>query len=332
MSNAKTALILGATGGVGRELALALARRGWRLRAMHRTGAQASKALPQAEWVQGDAMSREDVVCAAKGVALIVHGVNPPGYRNWRGLVRQMLDNTIAAAEASGARIFFPGTVYNYGPDAFPVLRETSPQHPVTRKGALRVEMEQKLEAAAARGVRVAILRGGDFFGPHVGSSWFSQGMAKPGKPLASITWPGKRGAGHAWAYLPDFAEAGARLIDADAKLAAFDSFHFGGHWFEDGREMAERALVVADKPNAPVRSFPWMAMMALSPFVTLFREMAEMRYLWSESLRLDNTKLVGVIGSEPHTDTDTALRVTLQAMGCLPAESVGKGEKLATA
>jgi hypothetical protein len=53
-----------------------------------------------------------------------------------------MLDSSIAAAKASGARILFPGTVYNFGPDAWPILREDSPQRPKTRKGAIRVEME----------------------------------------------------------------------------------------------------------------------------------------------------------------------------------------------
>jgi hypothetical protein len=57
---------------------------------------------------------------AAKGCSVIVHAVNPPGYRNWAQLVLPMLDNTIAAAKAEGATIVLPGTVYNYGPDAFP--------------------------------------------------------------------------------------------------------------------------------------------------------------------------------------------------------------------
>ena len=38
-----------------------------------------------------------------------------------------MLDNTIAAAKAGGARILLPDTIYNYGPDVFPLLREESP-------------------------------------------------------------------------------------------------------------------------------------------------------------------------------------------------------------
>lgn len=47
-----------------------------------------------------------------------------------------MIDHTIAAARACGARVVLPGTVYNFGPDAFPVLCETSAQQPLTRKGS----------------------------------------------------------------------------------------------------------------------------------------------------------------------------------------------------
>jgi nucleoside-diphosphate-sugar epimerase len=73
---------------------------------------------------------------AAEGVNVIVHAVSPPGYRGWGKVVLPMTDNTIAAAEAVGARIVLPGTIYNYGPDAFPDLREDSPQHAPTEKGA----------------------------------------------------------------------------------------------------------------------------------------------------------------------------------------------------
>jgi nucleoside-diphosphate-sugar epimerase len=83
-----------------------------------------------------------------------VHAVNPPGYRRWAELVLPMMDNTIAAAIAEGATIVLPGTVYNYGPDAFPLIREDAPQRPLTRKGAIRVELERRLQAACCRGAR----------------------------------------------------------------------------------------------------------------------------------------------------------------------------------
>jgi nucleoside-diphosphate-sugar epimerase len=313
----KLALVLGANGGSGSEIAKALMAHGWRVRALVRTPKPGL--LPGAEIVKGDAMRREDVVRAAEGAALIVHAVNPPGYRNWGKLVVPMIDNTIAAADASGARIVLPGTLYNFGPDAFPMLRENDAQNPRTRKGKIRVALEQHLQEAAARGVRSLIVRASDFFGRHSVSSWFSQGMVQPGKPVRSVTYPGKRDVGHAWAYLPDFAETVARLADREAELAAFERFHFRGHYFARGVEIAERAGVVANgAKGAPIRGFPWFAVLALSPVVPLFREMAEMRYLWSRDVELDNAKLVAFLGEEPHTPTDVALHETLGAMGCL--------------
>ena len=319
MPNPGTALILGATGGAGYEIACALRRHGWQIRALSRRPEDGRRLLPDADWLKGDAMNAGDVAEAAINADLIVHAVNPPGYRNWKGLALPMLDNTIAAAKASGARIVFPGTVYNYGPDALPRLSEASPQTPHTRKGRIRVEMEDRLRRAAGAGTRVLIVRAGDFFGPHMtGNSWFSQGLVKPGQPLRAVTDPGRKGVGHAWAYLPDFGEAVAQLVGRDEDLAPFETFHFSGHWFENGRALAERIRIVAGVPDAPVRAFPWGAVRILSPFVRLFRELAEMKYLWDAPVRLDNTKLRAVLGEEPHTPVDLALQATLQGMDCL--------------
>lgn len=318
MTDTRTALILGATGGAGFEIAQALRAHGWQIRAMHRHPDDVSSLIPDADWIQGDAMKAEDVLIAATNADLIVHAVNPPGYRNWGKLVLPMIDNTIAAARANNARIMLPGTVYNYGPDAFPLLREASPQNPKTRKGAIRVEMEARLRRAAETGVNVLVVRAGDFFGPNSGNSWLAQGMIKPGQPVRSITYPGKPGAGHAWAYLPDFAETVARLVERGDELAAFEAFHFNGHWFEDGREMADRLRIVAGVPDAPIKRFPWPVLHLLKPFVPLFREMAEMQYLWNVPVRLDNSRLVGRLGSEAHTPLDEALRDTLRGMKCL--------------
>ena len=115
---------------------------------------------------------------------VVVHAANPPGYRNWKGLALPMLESSIAAAQAAGARLVLPGTVYNYGPDVLPLVAESAPQRPQTRKGAIRVAMEQRLQQASLTGLRVLILRAGDFFGAHAQNSWFSQGLVKPGRTL----------------------------------------------------------------------------------------------------------------------------------------------------
>lgn len=75
----------------------------------------------------GDALDETSVIAAAARADVIVHAVNPPGYRDWETLVLPMLDSTLAAAKANGARIVLPGTVYNFGPDAFPLIAEDAP-------------------------------------------------------------------------------------------------------------------------------------------------------------------------------------------------------------
>jgi nucleoside-diphosphate-sugar epimerase len=318
MTQERTALVLGATGGIGGEVARQLCAQGWHVRALHRTPDTLPERDDRFEWLRGDAMHRHDVVSAADGAQLIVHAVNPPGYRNWGGLVLPMVDNTVAAARASGARILLPGTVYNYGPDAFPLLRESALQSPLTRKGAIRVEMERRLRDASTEGVRSLVVRAGDFFGPGAENNWFSSGLVKPGKPLRSVFYPGKSGIGHQWAYVPDVAQTMVRLLEREHALAPFDTYHMRGHWDADGTRMIATIGRAADRPGLKVRALPWWVLPVVAPFSETFREMREMRYLWHEPVRMENAKLLEVLREEPHTPWDEAVGATLRSLGCV--------------
>ena len=314
-SATQTALIIGITGSIGREVTGALIRRGWQVRALHRapSAAAASGKFPNAvQWVKGDAMLADDVIEAARGTALIVHAANPPKYRNWRGLALPMLDNTIAAARISHARILLPATIYNFGAAAPRVLREDSPQIPTTRKGQVRIEMELQLQKASLYGVRSIVVRAGDFFGPGAGNSWLTQGMIRARDRVRSVFYPGPPDVGHSWAYLPDLAETMVRLIECEHPMSNYEVFHFGGHWLERGVEMAEEVCRVQGISSRRIKPFPWWAIKLASPFVNVCREMLEMRYLWQVPLRLDNSKLRALIGTESHTPIEAALTATL--------------------
>lgn len=321
MNENRTVLILGATGGIGRELSRRLLARGWQVKALTRAPERLDldDARSGVKWLKGDALSRTDVCAAADGASVIVHAVNPPGYRNWSELVLPMLDNTITAAVANRAHIVLPGTVYNFGPDALPAPDEDSPQHPVTVKGRIRAEMERRLHAASRAGAKALILRAGDFFGPGAQNNWFSMGLVKPGKAVSKITYPGASGVGHQWAYLPDVAETMVRLIELRDALGPFASFHMAGHWDPDGTEMIASIRRAVGKPDLKVARMPWRLMALLSPFVPLFRELSEMRYLWQMPVRMRNDRLRAVLGDEPHTPLDAAVKTTLIGLGCLP-------------
>ena len=319
--NDNTALVLGATGGIGGEMVRQLLAAGWQVRALTRSE------LPSPRndgviWLRGDAMVAADVLAASQGCTVIVHAVNPPGYRDWDKLVLPMLDNSIAAARLEHATIVLPGTIYNYGSDAFPVLLEDAAQQPSTRKGAIRVELEARLQRASAQGARVLIVRAGDFFGPQASNSWFAQGLVKPGQPVRTVQYPGRPGIGHQWSYLPDVARAMVELLAIRAGLPAFARFHLAGHWDHDGRQMTAAIARVVQQATgrAPrIKPFPWWLMNLAAPFVATLRELREMRYLWQTPVRMDNAKLLAALGHEPHTPLDEAVRATLQGLGSLP-------------
>lgn len=324
MTSTTRILVIGATGGIGSEVAKAAHAAGWDVRAMHRRPKKAAAAMADmgVEWVKGDAMRAKDVNRAAKDCDVIFHGANPPGYKKWKQLAIPMLANTIKAAETVKARIAFPGNIYVYGDDAFPVLGEDAPQHPPTEKGNIRIEMEYMLRRTPQPAL---IVRAGDFFGPNAPGSWVGGGMIKAGKPISSVTYPGDPKTLHAFAYLPDLAETFIRLLNNPEVAASnFDIFHFAGHTVggDTGVSFPDALRNAARMPDAPIKKLPWAMVRIAGVFNETFRELSKMRYLWRTPHRLDNTKLQSVIGSEPHTPLEEALRVTLVGHGCLPEQA----------
>jgi len=309
MDRMKRALVLGATGGVGGAIAAALIRQGWQVTGMAR---RPPAAQPGLDWVTGDAMRADDVRRAADGAEVIVHAVNPPGYRDWDRLVLPMIDNSIAAARAAGARLVLPGTIYNYDPARTPLIDEHAPQNATSHKGRIRIALEERMRQAAPE-VPGLILRAGDFFGPGARSSWFSQAMVRPGRPLRMILNPDRSG-GHAWAYLPDLALAFARLLEHPERLAPFEVAQFAGFTDSDGRQMAAAIRRAAGR-RVPVLPFPWGVVRALAPLGGMAREMQDVSGHWRHPMPLDGTRLEQLIGPEPRTPPEQAVAAALRAL-----------------
>ncbi len=319
----KKALVLGATGGIGSEVARQLISLGWQVNGLARklNKDQYIKESKKITWIQGDALNETDIELAAQGCSVIIHAVNPPGYKNWAGLVLPMLQNTISVAKKLNAAIVLPGTIYNYGPDSFPLISESSPQKPLTRKGTIRVKMEQDLERFAHSGGQVIIVRAGDFFGPSAVNSWFSQGLIKPNKPINIIHNPASLNIGHQWSYLPDVAKTMVTLIEKRGCLDPFSTFHTKGFWDDDGQQMTNAICRVVQKNTGKkprVRPTPWWIMRLISPFQETLRELIEMQYLWQEPVQMNNEKLLTFMTDEPTTPIDIAIENTLKALKCI--------------
>ena len=314
------ALVLGIRGAIGGAIAAALAARGHAIRALVRPGSK-PMALPYpVEWVTGDASVAADTRAAAEGAALIVHAVNPPGYTRWRELAIPMLASTVEAAVATGATILFPANVYVYAPSSGTLVDETAPFAPATRKGQVRLEMETMLAEATRRGARVIGLRAGDFFGPGVENSWFAGAVAKGGWRATVVRDVSIGGAGQSWAYVPDLAEAFARLVDIRDRLSAHAMLHFEGHWCDPGTGMSRAVARALGRDPGAVKPFPWARVRVGAPFSACLRETLEMLWLKSHALRLDNRALERLIGPEPRTPLDVAVA---RALGPAPRAAI---------
>lgn len=267
-----TVLILGANGKVGSHFAHAFASAGWQVRTHDRkTGSMMQDAM---------------------GVDVIVNGLNPPNYDRWEVQIPRITKQVLEAAKASGATVIVPGNVYVFGnhPGQAPKLwDENTPHRAQTKKGRIRIEMEQAYRDAANEGVQTIILRAGDFIDPDSSDTLF--GMLVASKlHKGRLTRLGGADVMHTYAYLPDLARAGVHLAEQRGSLAEFEDVPFAGHAFTPNelKDVLERRLGRTLRMGV----FPWWMIGLARPFWRLGREIWEMRYLNDLNHQMSGAKL----------------------------------------
>lgn len=253
----QTALILGASGKIGRHFTTAFRAAGWQIRTYQRG---------------------TDMNAAAQGCDVIVNGLNPPAYHDWATILPAITRQVIDAAKTSGATILFPGNVYVFGDQPSP-WSETTPHKPCSRKGAIRVEVEASYRAAANEGVQTILLRSGDYLEAEIGDSHvdmvYLRSFAK-----GVVTAFGDPSIKRAHVWLPDMARAAVTLANNRADLPTFIDIPMPGLTFCTA-DLAQ-ALSRQTGRNLRVKPFPWWLFSATAPFWELAREMKEMRYLYN--------------------------------------------------
>ena len=307
-------LVLGAAGRIGHAAAAAFRSTGWTVRSLMRPGA-AARAPSGTQVIEADALDRAAVIEAARDTDVVLHALNPT-YTQWERLALPLTYAAIAAAEENRATLMFLGNVYNYGSGMPPVLDENTPMRPTSRKGRLRVAIEERMREAAERGVQVLILRAGDFYGGGRGS-WFDLVIARD-LARGRLTFPGPLGVVHEWAYVPDLAAAVADLAAARQRLGLFESFGFPGHAVtgEDFAAAIRRAL----RRELQVKPMSWWLIHLLRPVIPLSRELSEIAYLWNVPHRIDGSRLRSAIRRIPHTAFDEAVKQALRELGIAAA------------
>src|SRR3989475_11055918 len=158
--------VLGARGLIGGAIVRRARFAGHQVRAVVRPGQGAPGFSAGIEVVPADLRVRESVVEAVRGMDVIVHAAAVP-YPEWPRFVPLFAENALAAAEASGATLVFPGNVYVYGRPRSRSVTEDHPQEPHTVKGRIRLGVERRLLQAHHDGrVDLLLPRYPDVYGP----------------------------------------------------------------------------------------------------------------------------------------------------------------------
>lgn len=302
----ETVTVLGINGHIGHHAAKAFVAAGYAVTGFGRSNRTPVEGV---RFVSGDAASLKDVEAAIADADIVVNALNLP-YDQWdKGRAEAQVATVIAAMGKSGKTLMIPGNIYNYAATDRRITPST-PQHPQTPRGAIRVRQEDMLAAASAAGkFQTIILRAGDFYAADNTADWYDQAiMMEFGKNR--IYHMANLDIGHAWAYLPDLARAFVVLAEQRATLGAFDTFHFAGHFRTNGALMA--AIQSAVGRPLKVAALPWIFLHAMALTNGTIREIIKMRYLWNNPMELVDPRLDALLGPDFATPFEDAVSQTV--------------------
>ncbi|SFG43553.1 NAD-dependent epimerase/dehydratase family protein [Pontibacter chinhatensis] len=303
-------LVLGGTGSIGYAFTQELLQNQEQVTLLVRNRHKAQKLFgnwPTLQLVEGDAQDGELLKKLGAEATHIFHGVNYP-YGKWQGNMERVTQHVIEAAAMSKATIFFPGNIYNFG--LIRSITETSPQQPSTRKGQIRVKLEQLLRQAAAQGkCRVINLRLPDFWGPNV----LNEGIAPIFRGALThkpMPWLYRNDIPHQLVYTPDAARAFYEL----AKLPpqeAYNEYNFAGEVVPSIKAWQAQIAEIAGS-KAKYKVYPGWLFKLMGLFSADMREISEMSYLWQNTILLNDDKLRRTLPNIKRTPMQQAIAETL--------------------
>lgn len=299
-TDAATHVILG-SGQIGSLLRDALLAKGHRVRVVRRAATTPAES-PGLSFMSGDMRDLSFAEEAIAGAQVVYDCMNP-AYHQWAEQLLPLGRASLHGASKANAKLVALDCLYMYGmPDG--ALREDSPRRPCSRKGALRLELEELRMNADARGhVRVAVGRASDFIGPNLSSAFwsarfFSRILAgKKGETM------GNPDLAHSYTDVNDVVRGLITL--GDEPKASGHVWHLPTAAAISSREIATRfgeELGV----RAEIQPFPIWQLRMLGVFMPFMSELIEMNYQWLVPYVLDDSRFRETFGygATPLQDT----------------------------
>ncbi len=306
----KKALVLGASGGMGYAIVNELTSRGTAVTAFARTREKLERLFrnqPLVNIVAGDVFRMDDLLEAAADAEVIFQAVNIP-YAEWESRLPALMRNVVQTAEKRGAKLAIVDNIYAYGRSTGEEVSETTPKHPHTKKGAIRLRNEQMVKESHAAAV---IAHFPDFYGPNAHSTLLYYTLQKILRNKKS-GFVGDQTIAREFIFTPDGAKAIVNLAMTDRA--------YGQNWNIPGcGTITGEALIEAIRNitgyDKPVSTISKGMIQFLGLFNKTMREAVEMYYLNEQPLVLNGAKYEREIGPLPRTSYQEGLKQTLAYM-----------------
>lgn len=307
-----THLILGFTGGIGHAVAVALSKRNISIKVLVRNADKAKKytdGIKNLEIIQGDASKTEDLKKAFQKIDVVYYCINVP-YHHWEKHALQLLKNCVDAAVEHKVKFVFPGNVYVYGHARYNPVDEKHPHIAHTKKGLIRMEMEEMLVLAhKEHGLEYTNIRMPDFYGPYVVNG-FSEKVYINAMKGKSLQWIGNLDMDIEFIYIEDGGEAMVTAALSDKSNG--EVFNIPGVEITTSRKyLSEIVNQAGTKSKISTMNFDFVFKL-IGLFNPVVKELVEMLYLKREKLILKGSKFEEMIGSMPATDYKTGISKTL--------------------
>jgi len=291
--------VLFGAGQVGRHLARLLLSAGKQVRIVKRSPGDTP---PGAEVIQGDAADPAFCAQAARGATTVYHCMNPQyDAQIWAELLPRYMENLIAAAGRTGARLVVLDNVYMLGRPGGRPLDEDTPVNPCSRKGEIRARVAERLFEAHRRGDVLATTgRASDFYGPGGTLTFFGDQFWRAALAGKTVWLPLNPDEIHTYHYIPDVAAGLMTLGCAETDV-------YGRPWMlpcaptGTTRELVARFSHKLGREIRSARVSRWM-MKAIGIFVPFMREVEEMLYQWDEPFVISDRRFRERFQKEPVT------------------------------
>lgn len=306
----KKALVVGASGGIGFALVKELVGRNIEVVAFSR-GEEKLQSLygnvANVTVYSGDVFIKEHVMKAAKDVDVIFHTVSFP-YQEWHEKHLSCINILIDVAEANGAKIALVDNVYAYGRQSTQPINEKAEKRPHTKKGKIRLEMENRLKESR---VPMLIVHMPDIYGPNAENTILNETLKNVVKNKTAI-FVGNQKVAREYLYSFDGAKA---MIELALRDDAYDqNWNIPAVHPIKGEELLDIFKDEFDFRKS-LRTVSTTMIRFLGFFQPFMKELVEMMYLTEEPVVLSGEKYEREVGPIPKTPYKEVLKETIRWM-----------------